>query len=411
MALLGANVVSVVGGAMSLVALPWFVLTTTGSPARTGIAAACETVPVVASSVVAGWVVDQLGPRRTRVLSDAVSGVAVLAVPVLHTWVGLAYWQLLILVAVNGALRTPAVAASLLLLTSISRPSGSGRPAETGAYAASVSIAATAGAPLAGAMIGVAGAPAVLVVDAATFAVSAAVIWLFIPDPPTPQRRPVGQSGATGLRRGVQILRHDHALGLLSVIAVVMMVLDAGWSAVLAPLYGQRVLDSPSMLGLLLGAFGLGVVMGNLGYQRVTARVRLHRLLWLVLLVQGPLRFAALAAHPALPILAAVLLAAGAAAGLLTPFALDLQYQRVAAELHGHLFGLTYGMSQAGVAAGAVLAGAIANALPLQTALLLLAVLALLTVAAAAARPLRTEAQTTSGIRGTGRQAPGPDAG
>ena len=108
-ALLAANVISVAGGAMSLVALPWFVLATTGSTVLTGIAAVCETLPVIGSSLVAGAVVDRLGAKRTRVASDAVSAGAVLAIPVLHAGVGIAYWQILVLVAVNGALRTPAV--------------------------------------------------------------------------------------------------------------------------------------------------------------------------------------------------------------------------------------------------------------------------------------------------------------
>ena len=92
--LLTANVVSVAGGALSVLALPWFVLETTGSAVATGIAALCETLPIVVVSVFAGVIVDRLGAVATRVVSDAISAGTVLAVPALHATVGIELWQL-----------------------------------------------------------------------------------------------------------------------------------------------------------------------------------------------------------------------------------------------------------------------------------------------------------------------------
>jgi hypothetical protein len=54
-ALLGANAVSQVGNMMIMVAIPWFVLETTGSAARTGLAAAAIGVGAGRAG----------GPRRT----------------------------------------------------------------------------------------------------------------------------------------------------------------------------------------------------------------------------------------------------------------------------------------------------------------------------------------------------------
>lgn len=168
---------------MSLIALPWFVFETTGSAALTGIAAACETAPVVLVSIAAGRVVVRVGARGVRVWSDLTAGVTVGAVPLLHATVGIAYWQLLLLVAVNGALRTPAVVASMVMLREVTSLAGLTSEQTAGPYAASVRLAATVGAPAAGVLIALTGAPGVLLVDAVTFLLSAALVLGLVPTP------------------------------------------------------------------------------------------------------------------------------------------------------------------------------------------------------------------------------------
>ncbi len=52
---------------------------------------AVATVPVVLGAALGGVLVDRLGHRRTSVLADVVSGVALAAVPVLEPTVGLPF--------------------------------------------------------------------------------------------------------------------------------------------------------------------------------------------------------------------------------------------------------------------------------------------------------------------------------
>ncbi len=60
--LLTAEGISIAGSRMSLVALPWFVLATTGSPLRTGVVAFAEMLPYVVSAVLAAPLVDRSAP-------------------------------------------------------------------------------------------------------------------------------------------------------------------------------------------------------------------------------------------------------------------------------------------------------------------------------------------------------------
>jgi MFS family permease len=69
-ALLGANAISWVGNIMTSVAVPWFVLVTTGSAARTGLTGAAIGVGTVLAAFFGGPVVDRLGFKRTSVLAD-----------------------------------------------------------------------------------------------------------------------------------------------------------------------------------------------------------------------------------------------------------------------------------------------------------------------------------------------------
>ncbi|MDX6544906.1 MAG: hypothetical protein QOG02_680, partial [Gaiellales bacterium] len=69
-ALLAAEVISTTGSQMTWLALPWFVLTTTGSASRMSFVVAAEVGAYVLFGVPAGAVVARLGARRTMLLTD-----------------------------------------------------------------------------------------------------------------------------------------------------------------------------------------------------------------------------------------------------------------------------------------------------------------------------------------------------
>lgn len=358
---------------MSLIALPWFVLETTASAALTGIAAACETVPVVLVSIAAGGIVARLGARRTRIWSDVAAGITVSAVPLLQATAGISYWQLLLLVAVNGALRTPAVVASMVMLRKVTDLAGLTSEQTAGPYAASIRLAATLGAPAAGALIALIGAPGVLAVDAATFVFSAALVLGLVPAAADAGSRASSAGehpGSLSLTTRTSLLFNDPVLRALTLFAVVLAVMNAGWNSVGAPIYGRTVLHSSVQLGVVLGSFGAGALAGNLVYASLSRNLNPYGILIGALTLAGPLPWVGLAFRPPLLVLLPVMALAGAGLGALSPFYLIVQYERLPRDHQAQLLGLTFGLQTVGEALGAALAGFTFTYLTMHQALL-----------------------------------------
>src|SRR5579859_3415235 len=89
-ALFLGNTISFVGDIMSLMAIPWFVLQTTGSVEQAGITGFFSTLPMVLSAFFGSTLTDRLGYKRTSVIGDILSGFTVLCLPLLYHTSGLA---------------------------------------------------------------------------------------------------------------------------------------------------------------------------------------------------------------------------------------------------------------------------------------------------------------------------------
>jgi MFS family permease len=102
LALVVATAVSMVGSQLTLVALPWFVLQATVSPAQTGLTGSFLALAQFISGIVGGAVIDRLGYRRVSIAADLDSGAGIAAIPLLYALGGLAFWQILALVLAVG---------------------------------------------------------------------------------------------------------------------------------------------------------------------------------------------------------------------------------------------------------------------------------------------------------------------
>src|SRR4051794_11439917 len=76
------------GNGISMIAFPWLVLQRNGSALDASVVAMAGTLPLLASTVIAGTAVDYIGRRRVSMIADGLSALSVIGVPVLALLLG-----------------------------------------------------------------------------------------------------------------------------------------------------------------------------------------------------------------------------------------------------------------------------------------------------------------------------------
>src|SRR5262245_21620286 len=180
-ALFSAEVISTTGSEMAAIALPWFVLVTTGSAARMGFVMAAEFLGMAILGIPSGPVATALGPRRTLLVSDAARAGLVMLIPVLH-WAGSLTFPVLIVVGFAVGAFFPAYSSSQQIVIAGVLRDDELRMTRIGGLFGSVNETASfIGPALGGLLIALIGAANVLVIDAATFLVAFVLIAAFVP--------------------------------------------------------------------------------------------------------------------------------------------------------------------------------------------------------------------------------------
>jgi len=367
--LLLANGISGVGNNLTALAVPWFVLETTGSPTRTGITGFFTILPIVLASFFGGTLVDRLGFRRMSVLADAASGITVALIPLLYRAGLLEFWLLLVLVFLGALLDAPGATARAALVPDLAELGGVGIERAAASVQVVQRAALLLGAPLAGGLIALLGASAVLWLDAVTFAVSALMVQFLVPATARPPRTAPPARYRDEMSVGIRFIRQDRLTLALLLVLVMTNFLDSMWSSVLAPVYAQEVYDSAVALGLLFGAAGGGAVLGAIAYGAVGHRLP-RRTLFIAAFVVAGAPALVLATFPPLPVAVAIKAVAGIAAGPLNPILGTLQYERIPAPLRGRVLGVMTAAAWVAMPLGALIAGPLLAGIGLRATLL-----------------------------------------
>src|SRR3954462_12270178 len=95
-ALLAAEVISTTGAQMTWVALPWFVLLTTGSASKTTFMGASAVFGLALLGLRGGALLGRRRARRTMLLCDGARAPLMAVIPILHWTGGLTFPVLLV---------------------------------------------------------------------------------------------------------------------------------------------------------------------------------------------------------------------------------------------------------------------------------------------------------------------------
>lgn len=469
--LLAALAVALTGTRVSAIAIPWFVLVTTGSATQTGLVVFCEMAPYVLAKALSGPVLDRTGSRLISWTTDLASALAVVLIPLLYVADVLPFWGLLVLVALAGATRGPGDLAKQVMVPEAADRSGVVLERATGLAGMVERLASTVGPFAGGLLIAVTGPMAGLLVNVVCFALGAVIVVAVLPremgrspdrgpapapgsEPapeaasaasgvpgaapapaPTPGRETGAEPGAEHgrapeapderdegywrrLAGGFRFLRTQPLLLLLYITAAVTNLLDAAFTSVMLPVWVESSGHGPAAIGLLAAAMGGTAVLGS-----AVAAIWAHRLprravYFAGYLVVGAPRFLAMAFGAPLWVVALTFAVGGFGAGFLNPVISAVCFEQIPRPLLGRVTSVGSSLAWAGIPLGGLFGGLAVTAVGLVPVLVCSGLLyALATTVAGMRREWREMDRARAAARRTRGGGPrsgpppgGPDA-
>ncbi len=324
---------SALGNGAGYVALLLIAYSRFESPWAISIVLLADLVPAMLLGPVFGAVADRFSRRACVVAADLLRAGAFTGIALVDSFevtVALA-----VIAGTGTALFTPAALASLPSLVERRR-----LPAATSVYGAISDLGYTAGPALAGAMLLLGGAEAIMAVNGATFALSAVVLALLrFGAAPAQSGTPAGGSI---LRAAAEGFRSARALPGVPTILVAssLAFFFVGLFNVAELLFAREVLGtSEAGFSLLVAVFGVGFIAGSLAGAEggVLPELKRRYLLGLALMGAG---FLASGLAPSVAIAAGAFLTTGFGNGLVLVYERLLFQATVSDALAGRVFGI-----------------------------------------------------------------------
>jgi MFS family permease len=360
--LFGGQTISTIGDALYMVALPWLILTTGGSAQDLGTVLAAFGIPRAASMLAGGWLSDRLRPRRLMLLADTARLLLMAILAALALGGHPTLWQLCAVAVPLGALGGAFMPAAMSILPDML--SKEDLQAGNGVMMASMQGALLVGSAVAGVIVAALSAGAALVIDAATFLVSAGSLALMRTVPHALPTSHIEKPSADAQEQGEQVsllrfLGTSRLIQVTLLMFIVMSLVSGGLVEVALPvlLYGP-LHGSARSFGVILAAWGAGALIGSIFAG--TLGKRTHR--WRIILLCGLIVSAAIGLLPVWGVLGAIgcMLVGGVANSFITVLLFTAVQLAIPRHLMGRVMGLllfcSFGMYPLSVALAGVLA-------------------------------------------------------
>ncbi len=280
------QLLSAIGTWLMIVAVPVFVFHLTRSARDTGLAFAAEVVPMVALGPVAGVFADRWSRRRTMITSNVFRAGSVLLL-IFFTSQDRVWVLLASVVAENafGMFFTPAYRGVVPFVVGRGADLESANAWNTAASG----ITRLAGAPLGGLVYLALGFRSVVMLDAASYIISASCILLMpalrgaakSAAPPAdalagPRQLGYLQVVASEFRSGVSRLLHDRVLSVLAGVTALFLLGNGALTALLIPYIATDLSGNAKRVGILLSALGAGYLLSAYVGRKICASTHLR---------------------------------------------------------------------------------------------------------------------------------------
>jgi MFS family permease len=352
---LSASAAALSANRLLSIAVPWFVLSTTGSAGKTGMVVFAQLAPYVVSQALAGPLIDRIGPRRISIAGDLISMTAMGVAPLLYLIGSLPLWALMVLMAVVGAADGPANAAKGVFVPSATRAAQAPLERGTGLAGAVERAATTVGPAIAGLVVAGFGSVYALWVAAALFGLASAIVTTTVTDPVVDNAQPdaaVRRGYGGELREGAAFLRQEGLLRAIVTMVAVTNLLDQAFISVLLPVWARSFGYGAQAVGLLVSVFGATSVLASLVAAAAGERLPRRTVYLVGFVVGGVPRFVAMAMGFPLWAVLGVFAVGGLGSGFINPIVGAVIYERIPAALLGRVKTLSTAAAWSGIPFG-----------------------------------------------------------
>lgn len=372
-ALLVATIVSLIGSQMTIIALPWFVLTTTGSAAKAGLVGFATFLPGLVVGLFGGVLVDRLGFKQVSVVADLVSGLGIVAIPLLYDTVGLSFPQLLVLVFIGSLLKVPSLTAHRSMVPELAEHAGAPLERVNALFESSQNLSLLLGTPIAGLLVASIGARNVLWLDAASFGLSALLVGLVVPATLFARNQFASHGYLRDVLAGLKFIRRDQLLWPMVIVLAASNALSSSIGGVVLPFYVKDAFGSAASLGIMFAALGGGGFLGSTLYGMFAGRLS-RRFIWMAAFLIMPLELWILTVSPSVAMIVGTFFVAGIASGPLNPLMVTIRHERSPEELRGRVFSTYSAVAMAVQPLGILVAGSLIESAGFEVAVVAFAV-------------------------------------
>lgn len=253
------QLISVVGTQISQLAYPLLILALTKSPAQAGFVSAARTIPYLLLGLPAGALVDRWDRKRVMIVCDAGRALALGSIPLTLALGRLTLAQLYAVALIEGSFNVFFNLAETAALTRV--VSREQIPAATTLNEITLSTGSTLG-PALGGLVFAIGQGFAFLLDAVSYAASVVSVWLIHTD--LSATRTADTNRLLGdIREGVVWLWRQSLMRYLAFVVGGTVLIESGYLLVVIVL-AQHMGASSAVIGLVLGAGGVGSVVGAL---------------------------------------------------------------------------------------------------------------------------------------------------
>jgi MFS family permease len=369
LALLTGEMISRLGSQFTMLALPWFVLVTTGSTSKMGLVFAAELAPMVVFGIPFSTLVYRFGPRRWMVAMDTIRAPLAAIIPLLHEVGGLSFPVVLLVAALLGTFTCGYMPAQRTILPAVVGEDEQRLAQANGLVEGTTNLTSLLGPALGGVLIVWMGAANVMWLDAGSFALSALIIGSL-----RIAHEPQSQTERQGMLAGLRYLRTDLFLTRVSLSSLLFGFAFPMLAASFPVLAYEQYDRNARVAGLLFAVIGAGQVVGSLLTYRLVTRVRPMLLASGAALFTGPPLWL-LVPHVPMWVVGVTVAVIGASVPLINAPYIGMLTMRVPKELRGHVLQSLITINQLLGPLGYVLAGVLFASVGLHTTYALIAAL------------------------------------